>query len=329
MKKFVSLLWLAIAVMILTACNSNENTDDYQSVKFNELDFLIPNNWKLNYELDDELVYNAPDEEKFLIFYIQSYPKHPYISKFLNFDDMTYKNLKLKEKKELNNNITLMTFEMDVEIENRNEIQIALIETDDSIIEFSLDMPSSYAENNKKRINSIYKSIKMDNGKNRDVSAEPFSMADMCLKGNEDSKLKICYGMTRKEVEKRIGAGEGDSWVRKYFPGLTLYYRDDKVSGIILKSSEALQTARGITIGSTSKEVKEKFGSRQGVQTHDGGLYYNFFKESNPIEKGYYKSKDAKPEDVMQEIYEIWISIDRQGNVDEILMIDQLLGESL
>lgn len=82
------------------------------------------------------------------------------------------------------------------------------------------------------------------------------------------SQAVISYGMTRTEIEKIVGEEQGisENSVTKddsiYPGGLFVGYRDDIAAELVLES-DAYQTAKGITIGSTMQNVEKICGATE------------------------------------------------------------------
>lgn len=58
-----------------------------------------------------------------------------------------------------------------------------------------------------------------------------FSEKDMCAVKVEDSKARVCYGISREEAENVVGttAEEDDYGNLSYEGGIQLFYREDEV----------------------------------------------------------------------------------------------------
>jgi len=89
-------------------------------------------------------------------------------------------------------------------------------------------------------------------------SSGAFTESDMCVEQVNDSSSKVCYGMSKSEVEKILGPGqEVHSQLSEFENGLSAMYRDDMLVAIVLKeeSKGVYVTARGAGMGMSKSEI--------------------------------------------------------------------------
>ncbi|MDT8979957.1 hypothetical protein RQP50_27385 [Paenibacillus sp. chi10] len=95
-------------------------------------------------------------------------------------------------------------------------------------------------------------------------SSAKFSLQDMCIK-KQGGEEKICYGMSRIEAERVAGEGFGGPNSFEYDNGLTIKYRDNKVSYVYLAGEtqnyyELYPT--GIKVGDPIDKFKDYYGDK-------------------------------------------------------------------
>lgn len=156
------------------------------------------------------------------------------------------------------------------------------------------------------------------------LKPDSFSTKDMCIRSDRGSN--ICYGMSRQQVEKILGQGEGNT--EEYYYAGTIYYRDDKVVGISLSQKNGFQTPRGIHIGSTKEEAEKKYGAQHKIDAVPNGLLYSFYQSNRkPLEQ--LAIKKEKPDKEREGICQIWIMSDDWDRVSEIMLFDERLSMDL
>lgn len=161
-------LCLLMTMTVLAGCSSKVA---YTSKEFNGISFKFPEAWgEPSMENSNELSYNFDTEGGGkAIFYIYSFSKDTYKSRFYNEEEGYYKGAYLLNTTEqLNNKLDIMSFYPIKEIwkDNKppeNMMLLSLVETDEYILEFTMDLPQKYYENDKKIVESVYNSIKIVN----------------------------------------------------------------------------------------------------------------------------------------------------------------------
>lgn len=173
-KRFIVFL-LCIVTMTtgLVGCSSGVELELSQK-EFSGISFKIPSEWGEHiYESNDNITYAIPTLPKTSsIFYIYTFPKETYKSKFYDEESNTYKGFfELSSEKKLKNKLNLMVFNLTTSTEyhiERSESEplkmflLALVETDEHVLEVTMDISEDYFENNKELIHSIYNSIKIN-----------------------------------------------------------------------------------------------------------------------------------------------------------------------
>ncbi|CAH0122372.1 hypothetical protein PAE9249_04922 [Paenibacillus sp. CECT 9249] len=170
MKSFI-VFFLCIVTMTtgLAGCSSGI---ELPQKEFSGISFKIPAEWgEPVYESNDNITYslNLPKPPT-SIFYIYTFPKETYKSKFYNEESNTYKGLfELSSEEKLKNKLNLMVFHVSTkdyvvrdESEPKSVILLAFVETDEHVLEVTMEIPEDYFENNKELIHSIYNSIKIN-----------------------------------------------------------------------------------------------------------------------------------------------------------------------
>jgi outer membrane protein assembly factor BamE (lipoprotein component of BamABCDE complex) len=110
--------------------------------------------------------------------------------------------------------------------------------------------------------------------------ADTFSKDDMCIVQTDGGKDKICYGMTRSDVEKILGIGQqgqqGGLKNIEYDTGVSIFYRNDVVAGVSLEqgSQSKFKTSRGAEIGMTKADIKKVYGEKYAVEHGERNLDY-------------------------------------------------------
>lgn len=142
--------------------------------EFSGISFKIPAEWGEHiYESNDNITYAIPTQPKTSsIFYIYTFPKETYKSKFYSEESNTYKGFfELSSEEKLKNKLNLMVFNLTTnteyhiersESEPLNMFLLALVETDEHVLEVTMDISEDYFANNKELIHSIYNSIKVN-----------------------------------------------------------------------------------------------------------------------------------------------------------------------
>lgn len=96
----------------------------------------------------------------------------------------------------------------------------------------------------------------------------------------DDKKHPVEYGMSRSEVEKILGKGKKMSEQIVEYSSLRLWYRDDKISAIIvfINSENEYATTSGVQAGMLEDDIKKIYGEKFFSDKNNGGYltyYYN------------------------------------------------------
>ncbi|MGG4398221.1 hypothetical protein ABEX25_28525 [Paenibacillus thiaminolyticus] len=159
---------------------------------------------------------------------------------------------------------------------------------------------------------------------------DTFSQDDMCIVKTK-GKAKVCYGMSRSEVEKVLGTGKKESTVAGMFTydfGIRIFYRknNDGVAGIILDqdSKDVFKTARGIEIGMPKEDFKKIHGESHALENKDYITYVFDPKTNEFLDEKYYEQKRDLEE--MERIYLLSNRFDINGSIDMISLFDLKMG---
>lgn len=123
------------------------------------------------------------------------------------------------------------------------------------------------------------------------VSNRPkeFTMDDWAIRDTSTGSI-IRLGMTREEVEKQLGEHTDEIDFRKIFiyNGLEIFYRDNKVAGLMINASNNLtnrfQTNRAIGLGSSLKDVMSRYGNGW-LESQYHSITYKFMNENGKLRK--------------------------------------------
>lgn len=168
MKTIKFLLYLMIIGVIFVGCSSQAESEIYETVAFDGTEMSILKEWTLLTKSEYEISYRLNvGEGEFGFFYIYSYPypRDVYKSKFIDWEDKTYKDIfELSEDTKLKENMTLLTYTTNFELPETvsfpdHIIQVVVIEAADRVLEVSLDMPRAYYEQNGHILKHIQKSL--------------------------------------------------------------------------------------------------------------------------------------------------------------------------
>ncbi|RXZ84561.1 hypothetical protein EBB07_00660 [Paenibacillaceae bacterium] len=129
---------------------------------------------------------------------------------------------------------------------------------------------------------------------------DTFSDKDMCIVKVDDEKVKVCYGMSRTDVEKILGKGKEGENLRIYTEydfGVNLMYRDDIARGLMLQegSESVYTTARGVKVGQTKEDVKSLHGSKYAIDIAENSMEYYYDNKDNKF-LGAVSLEDHTPE---------------------------------
>lgn len=136
-----------------------------------------------------------------------------------------------------------------------------------------------------------------------------------------DDNAKISYGMTRDEVNEKLGVeNSGDDVFTGYDSGLSVIYREDKVVSITLSegSEGVYETADGISVGMTEQETMDVYGdeSRATQQEPEDSLSYIYDTETEE-----YWASHHKVEMEARNVSDLYLINSRFNQDGSILMI--------
>ncbi|KRF22535.1 hypothetical protein [Paenibacillus sp. Soil787] len=103
-----------------------------------------------------------------------------------------------------------------------------------------------------------------DSNKNLKYKPGEYTLEDLKVHDTKTNKI-ISIGMSKTEVTNLLGQ-EKEINFRKiyYYDGLKVYYRDDKVAGLMVLAGDNIdnryQTYRGVGLTSTMQDVMDRYG---------------------------------------------------------------------
>ncbi|MBP8082517.1 MAG: hypothetical protein KAZ87_04870 [Spirochaetes bacterium] len=125
---------------------------------------------------------------------------------------------------------------------------------------------------------------KEENNSDRNKDFENnFTVDDLSIIDKTTGKV-ISIGMSKEKVDDCLGKQNEKNFMNLYnYNGLEVFYRDNKVAGLIIKSENNLTrrftTIRGIGLGNSKNETIEKYGK---VKQYEGNnLVLNYILEKN------------------------------------------------
>lgn len=146
-----------------------------------------------------------------------------------------------------------------------------------------------------------------------------YSKEDMCIVQKETEE-KICYGMSRENIEEILGDGtEGSFGWMDYNGGVTVAYREGKAAGLVLEKESAgqFQTAREAKIGMNKEELKQRYGKKHAVKSGERNLdYFYDSKEKQPLNQ-----LPRRTQKEMEDVY-IFSFMFNDNGADRILLLD-------
>ncbi|RXZ84627.1 hypothetical protein EBB07_01005 [Paenibacillaceae bacterium] len=153
---------------------------------------------------------------------------------------------------------------------------------------------------------------------------DTFSDKDMCIVKVDNEKAKVCYGMSRSEVEKILGNGrEGNLHIyTEYDVGVNLMYRDDIARGVMLnEESEGIyKTARGVKVGQTKDDVKSLHGSKYAIDLAENSMEYYYDNKDNKF-LGVVSLEDKTPESLVNtSVLTVWVE---DGKIARVWLADR------
>ncbi|GIQ69807.1 hypothetical protein DUZ99_18030 [Xylanibacillus composti] len=148
---------------------------------------------------------------------------------------------------------------------------------------------------------------------------DAYSVDDMCVV-QVDTEERVCYEMTRSEIEAVLGAGTEGSfgWI-EYEGGVTVAYRDEQAAGLFLDRTSAgkYRTARGAESGMSKDEIKQLYGTKAAVELGGNNLdYFYDSKEGRALEELPRKSQEE-----MMDVHVISF-LQFEHGADRIMLLD-------
>lgn len=135
----------------------------------------------------------------------------------------------------------------------------------------------------------------------------------------------ISLGMKKEEVDKLLGTEESKDFKNLYnYQGLELFYRDNKVAGLVINASKnetgRFKTSKNLGLGSTKADIISIYG--ESIEKNSNKyLTYFFEKNDNSLVKLKETPKDTEAS-ATKNIYCISYSLFGSGKVSMILIGD-------
>ncbi|WP_339271465.1 hypothetical protein NYE54_08260 [Paenibacillus sp. FSL K6-1330] len=161
-------------------------------------------------------------------------------------------------------------------------------------------------------------------GSNGGLKTNTLSKDDLCIVKDDDSKSKVCFGMSQTDAEKILGTGAKDI-MYKYDYGVSVVYRNDKtVSMIVLdtESKNVYSTVRGMKNGDLKENVLKLYGDTYPIvretEPHSIDYVYDIKNKKfiGEVSFGNIDSKSNKDHLFLSAVY------DENGIVDRIYLSD-------
>ncbi|MBE9913289.1 hypothetical protein G8C92_04435 [Paenibacillus donghaensis] len=99
------------------------------------------------------------------------------------------------------------------------------------------------------------------------MKPDTLSKEDLCIVKDDDSKSKVCFGMSRADAEKVLGTGVKEMY-DKYDYGVSVIYRDGKTVSVIIldaDSKNVYSTIRGLKSGDSKETVLKLYGDKYPI----------------------------------------------------------------
>lgn len=172
-RKVGLIVVLLITLIVLGGCG-NQSDQEYHTRNFQGIEYKVPKEWvTFNEDKNGEsFQYNFRyNKESELLFYVYSYPIEKYNSKFIDYEDNTYKDMySLKTVEQLSSNKELLLFQFQAppgvkvvgEVYN-TEIYVMIVKLKDKILEVTWDIPDKYYQDHKDVIQYMQDSITISN----------------------------------------------------------------------------------------------------------------------------------------------------------------------
>lgn len=166
-----------------------------------------------------------------------------------------------------------------------------------------------------------------EGGTSKAAAMEPdtFTEQDMAICKVDNSKERVSYGMSRKDAEKVLGAGnEGLPNSYTYDSGVSVLYREDKAVAITLRQETQgiYRTARGAEAGMTKAEIKELYGEKYAVEGNESYLDYYYDTEKEQLVEGSVKELNSLAGEDLIARQLVSTAYDEEGNAMLISLLD-------
>ncbi|PZD95370.1 hypothetical protein DNH61_12570 [Paenibacillus sambharensis] len=152
---------------------------------------------------------------------------------------------------------------------------------------------------------------------------------DLSISKIGDSRAKVEYGMDRTDAEKILGTGKKhSSTITHYDPGISVFYRGDKVAGITLgkQSADVYQTSKLIKAGMARSDIREIYGTENARFDSPKSLLYTYDTKEKTFLSDIPKDIDN---DELINIIQISIQFDDEENAQSITLIDERMASYL
>lgn len=151
--------------------------------------------------------------------------------------------------------------------------------------------------------------------------SDKFSLDDMAIVKVGSGK-KVKYGMSRAEAEEVLGSGSKSEmlYTVDYPQGVSLFYRNDTVAGIILTSDSkgVYKTERGAETGMPKEKIEKLYGDQHTKSESGRNLDYVY----NAKDEKFLINDLPKNEDEAHNTYVISATFDDNGYSERIFLMD-------
>lgn len=170
-------------------------------------------------------------------------------------------------------------------------------------------------------------------GSKEKFKPDTFSIKDMCIVKVENGD-SVCYGDSREKAEQVLGVGRKaeEKYLKtyEYDFGVYIYYRDNRIAGIILEpeSEGVYQTARGARIGDRQSTIKEMYGEMYVLESMGMLDYVYDSKQRKFLGRVSLESTDSEK---FLDIYQLSVLYDTvdEENVKRIILCDRRFAKYL
>lgn len=157
-----------------------------------------------------------------------------------------------------------------------------------------------------------------------------FSPADMCIQKVKDTKVKICYGDSKADVEKLWGEGSPGplKMLTSYDPGVALSYRDDKVALLQLNEESAgkVETATGVQVGISPKDMEKIYTNEHAVKGGRDVSYYYSLEEKKLLDT---PLSPSEGKEALEKVMLFAYIVSGDDIINRVMMMDQRMGSHM